>query len=89
MLNEKKSIHEVAVECLALQSASSLAALVRTWSAWMPVIIEHSQEIGISWNEHPINQVMVDKLSQLSGLGLLTVDGLQEAYEAVFRLAEE
>jgi len=49
-----------------MQNGSNLSGLLHSWAALLPVIRESALRAGIPPNQHPINVIMLDKLSQLA-----------------------
>lgn len=60
------TIHDIAQRACTCQDASNLSGLVHSWHAWLPVIREHANAIGVPPNIHPVNVLMANKISSLA-----------------------
>jgi hypothetical protein len=64
-----RSLQELAQEALSVQDACNLSGVVHAMSRVMSDLWDHARQAGqgTDWvNRHPITQVFIDKLVQLS-----------------------
>ena len=82
-----RTIQELAVEAVAVQSACNLSGVVYSFAAVLHELWEHASRggHGTDWvNQHPITQAFVGKLVSLS-----CPQGEGDAYRQVMALAEQ
>jgi len=76
----EQDIVKIAKAAIALQDASNLSGVVHSWSQWLPAIRRDAETKGIEPNRHPVNVLIANKVSSLTG------DDFRQAYDAVMAM---
>jgi hypothetical protein len=86
-LKPHAAIGEAAADALRVQDACNLQAIVRTLAEHLPAIAADGGSTD-AINHHPVVQLFMAKLMDLSGLGLADLDVYGPAYRACKLLQE-
>jgi hypothetical protein len=80
------TLHELAKECLSIQSASNLCGLAQRFAKVMVELSPHCPSGTDERNQHPIAQLWLEKMASLSGVKV-GVGVPTRSYDIVFELA--